>query len=347
MNDDPTSLYRVPFRRASVTIYTKNFNRLFTRSIERPEPVVPIKPPEQTPEQTAETENAALLFRNMQWKTEPTQRTLRGRFRHIFLPTSRLYLGAAPSSYRAPSLDPQTGEWVIPPPQEDDLEQQFEGQLRAIWSAYSATILTKVKEAQEAGLADILRNILSAQARRRKKRSPGRTISLSTAYQRVSNFLARQGSAAILGTPEAFWKRYSGNSQIRNIVNQIDRVEEQIEAATVPREKLKALVTGLFSGPKTIQFLDTEIRVLTGANTPIPLRALSAGEKHLLRLLVDTVRVEESSIIIDEPELSMHVDWQRSLVASMSQLNPAAQIILASHSPEIMADISDSKIFRL
>jgi predicted ATPase len=93
--------------------------------------------------------------------------------------------------------------------------------------------------------------------------------------------------------------------------------------------------------------LDTEIRVLTGANTPIPLRALSAGEKHLLRLLVDTVRVEESSIIIDEPELSMHVDWQRSLVASMSQLNPAAQIILASHSPEIMADISDSKIFRL
>jgi energy-coupling factor transporter ATP-binding protein EcfA2 len=239
MNDDPTSLYRVPFRRASVTIYTKNFNRLFTRSIERPEPVVPIKPPEQTPEQTAETENAALLFRNMQWKTEPTQRTLRGRFRHIFLPTSRLYLGAAPSSYRAPSLDPQTGEWVIPPPQEDDLEQQFEGQLRAIWSAYSATILTKVKEAQEAGLADILRNILSAQARRRKKRSPGRTISLSTAYQRVSNFLARQGSAAILGTPEAFWKRYSGNSQIRNIVNQIDRVEEQIEAATVPREKLK------------------------------------------------------------------------------------------------------------
>jgi len=51
--------------------------------------------------------------------------------------------------------------------------------------------------------------------------------------------------------------------------------------------------------------------------------------------------------MIDEPELSLHVDWQRRLVENMTLLNPSAQYIFATHSPEIMADVDDSKIFRL
>ena len=77
------------------------------------------------------------------------------------------------------------------------------------------------------------------------------------------------------------------------------------------------------------------------------LKALSSGEKHLLRIFVETIRIAESTILIDEPELSLHVDWQRTLIDSMRLLNPAAQIIVASHSPEVMADLPDSKIFRL
>jgi predicted ATP-binding protein involved in virulence len=43
----------------------------------------------------------------------------------------------------------------------------------------------------------------------------------------------------------------------------------------------------------------------------------------------------------------MHIDWQRQLAAVMRQLNPNAQLILAIHSPEIMANIDDEKVFRL
>ena len=54
-----------------------------------------------------------------------------------------------------------------------------------------------------------------------------------------------------------------------------------------------------------------------------------------------------STILIDEPELSMHIDWQHDLIESLSRLNGQAQFILATHSPEIMAELDDSKIFRL
>jgi predicted ATPase len=74
---------------------------------------------------------------------------------------------------------------------------------------------------------------------------------------------------------------------------------------------------------------------------------LSSGEKQLIRILLDTLLAKDSSIIIDEPELSMHIDWQRVLLASMRELNPTAQIIVATHSPEIMADVPDQHIFEI
>jgi predicted ATP-dependent endonuclease of OLD family len=43
----------------------------------------------------------------------------------------------------------------------------------------------------------------------------------------------------------------------------------------------------------------------------------------------------------------MHVDWQRKLVVSLQELNPAMQLIMATHSPEITADLPDKQVFRL
>ena len=39
--------------------------------------------------------------------------------------------------------------------------------------------------------------------------------------------------------------------------------------------------------------------------------------------------------ITDEPELSLHIAWQRNLLSSIRKLNSNAQIIVATHSPEI------------
>lgn len=63
--------------------------------------------------------------------------------------------------------------------------------------------------------------------------------------------------------------------------------------------------------------------------------ALSSGERHLftfLALVVTDAR-ERDLLIIDEPEISLNANWQRSLVKLLEDLAPETQIILASHSP--------------
>jgi predicted ATPase len=64
---------------------------------------------------------------------------------------------------------------------------------------------------------------------------------------------------------------------------------------------------------------------------------LSSGEKQLFILLAETLLQNQNNavFIADEPELSLHVAWQRKLISAIRELNPSAQLIAATHSPEI------------
>lgn len=70
---------------------------------------------------------------------------------------------------------------------------------------------------------------------------------------------------------------------------------------------------------------------------PIPLSKLSSGEKQLIILLTEALlqKSKETLFIADEPELSLHIEWQQKIISSIMKLNPKAQIIVATHSPEI------------
>ena len=39
---------------------------------------------------------------------------------------------------------------------------------------------------------------------------------------------------------------------------------------------------------------------------------------------------------MDEPEVSLHFDWQKVLIQYIRELNPTIQIILATHSPAVI-----------
>ena len=65
---------------------------------------------------------------------------------------------------------------------------------------------------------------------------------------------------------------------------------------------------------------------------------LSSGEKQMLVILL-TVLVEDSQpyvLFMDEPEVSLHVDWQEQLIDLIMDLNPNVQIILTTHSPAMI-----------
>ena len=53
---------------------------------------------------------------------------------------------------------------------------------------------------------------------------------------------------------------------------------------------------------------------------------------------------KETLFIADEPELSLYIEWQRKVISSISILNPNAQIIIATHSPEIVGKFKDKAI---
>lgn len=82
-----------------------------------------------------------------------------------------------------------------------------------------------------------------------------------------------------------------------------------------------------------------EIAFVSEAGTPLPLTQLSSGEKQLLILLLTVFLQEESEsvVLLDEPEISLHVRWQYELLEVLTQLNPNAQFILTTHSPSIVS----------
>ncbi|WP_434058562.1 AAA family ATPase [Dickeya fangzhongdai] len=64
---------------------------------------------------------------------------------------------------------------------------------------------------------------------------------------------------------------------------------------------------------------------------------LSSGERHILTFL-SIVLFEGGNrdfLIIDEPEISLNLRWQRKLMGLFSELIPHTQIIVASHSPSL------------
>lgn len=86
--------------------------------------------------------------------------------------------------------------------------------------------------------------------------------------------------------------------------------------------------------------------IITKKGAPIPISQLSSGEKQLIIILTETLIQRETPtvFIADEPELSLHIEWQRKIVPSIRKLNPNAQVIIATHSPEIVGKLKSNTI---
>ena len=346
MSRDGRILDGVPFHTAEVKIFSVDYDQEFTltaSSSDKSKNKKAVRERELSSLQeslfefSVETEEVVRKDSKIIWKEKPQnlRNEKSGGWSHRYLPTSRLYLGARIVNARTVAMGASATEQT--------LDEYFALTLQAVWRDYYARILASVGKAQEDGLASILKAILSGKSKPKKQLQ---TLDLETAYERVSNFLQRQGSRNVLGSFEKFIKQYEINEQLRNVVSDIDEVEKRIAQATMPRDELQSLVKQMFTGNKEIVLGERTIEI-KAQGKEIGLSSLSSGEKHVLRILIETLLAEQNSIIIDEPELSMHIDWQKDLIKIMKQLSPKAQIIVATHSPEIMAEIKDNQIFRL
>jgi len=109
----------------------------------------------------------------------------------------------------------------------------------------------------------------------------------------------------------------------------------------------------LIQNPKVsfiIKFKDKNIDTPVDENEELEfISKLSSGEKQILIIFLNIVVQGENPFILlmDEPESSLHVEWQAILIKNIKKLNSSIQMIIATHNPIILLDRKASEIGKI
>ena len=124
----------------------------------------------------------------------------------------------------------------------------------------------------------------------------------------------------------------------------INELQNEVELFKEIQIFLDAYNSFLNYGKKLVLSSNGVLVAITGEEHTI--QRLSSGERHLLTFLATILLMgeEQDFILLDEPEISLDIEWQEKLLASISKLAPNSQIIVASHSPSIMGDYFDESV---
>jgi predicted ATPase len=129
-----------------------------------------------------------------------------------------------------------------------------------------------------------------------------------------------------------------GTRRIHSIVQEWVSLNEKKNNINKPKITFIEELNKLFQRKELYINEKNELLVRTQSGKEFNLINLSSGEKQLLIILGESLLQENKShiYIADEPELSLHVDWQEKLVNSLKGVNQNSQIIFATHSPDIV-----------
>ena len=113
---------------------------------------------------------------------------------------------------------------------------------------------------------------------------------------------------------------------------------KKAEKIAEPKKIFQDMIDQLFAstGKKIIRS-ENEIRFSQMKETLVPYM-LSSGEKQMLCILL-TVLIEDQKpyvLFMDEPEVSLHFEWQKQLIDLILKLNPNIQLIMTTHSPAVI-----------
>ena len=130
-----------------------------------------------------------------------------------------------------------------------------------------------------------------------------------------------------------------GNKMIE-LLNGTYEQRSQAPTLSLPKRKFQDMIDNLFSYTgKTIDRKSNDIVFYQNGERLSPYR-LSSGEKQMVLILL-TVLVREgehSVLFMDEPEASLHIEWQQKLIGMIRELNPDLQLILTTHSPAVIME---------
>ncbi len=148
------------------------------------------------------------------------------------------------------------------------------------------------------------------------------------------------------------------SKEIKQKISEINPLEEspptlagiQEQVAELAKERKSLFRPFAMLGKQILDILHyegicvTEEITLGEPEEAIKSNKLSSGEKQMLSFLCYNAFSENTAIFIDEPELSLHVDWQRLLLPTLLEQETGNQFFVATHSPFIYAKYPDKEI---
>jgi predicted ATP-binding protein involved in virulence len=137
-----------------------------------------------------------------------------------------------------------------------------------------------------------------------------------------------------------------GTERIDYIVDEWNDSIKKRENIFHPRDTFLSIINSMMQRKTFTINAQNELQVTTQSGKDLPVHRLSSGEKQLLIVLGEALLQEKKPwvYIADEPELSLHIRWQESLVENLRSINPNSQIIFATHSPDVVSTFDD-KVF--
>ena len=132
--------------------------------------------------------------------------------------------------------------------------------------------------------------------------------------------------------------------RIHNVVKKWNILVSRRAEIFEPRQTFVDILNSMFQS-KAIEITEkNELIAMSDSGKQLGPKHLSSGEKQLLIILGEALLQEKRPqiYIADEPELSLHIDWQEQLVDNLRQINPNAQVFVATHSPDIVSSYGNN-----
>ncbi|MCU3185888.1 ATP-binding protein [Enterobacter hormaechei subsp. steigerwaltii] len=129
--------------------------------------------------------------------------------------------------------------------------------------------------------------------------------------------------------------------EIKNEINELKKKvnDTEIECNELIH-RLEKSINDLFKeSKKKVNFSSGDLTIeRTDKEDELALSNLSSGERQVIYIMLKAANtsMDETVLLMDEPEISLHLTWQEKLINSILYVNEKCQLIIVTHSPAIV-----------
>lgn len=145
-----------------------------------------------------------------------------------------------------------------------------------------------------------------------------------------------------------FFMKYTEFLKIRKITELAKKYEKEKKEIKKPQEVFIEVINDFFGSNKQLHLENLRDIYFSSHGKQLGLKDLSSGEKQIIIIFSSLIFGLEDTkagiYIVDEPEASLHLAWQKKFVPSILKINKDIQLIFATHSPELIGEYSNKAV---